>query len=58
MIECVSVEYVTFYKVIVIKVDVFESSIVDERHFTNSNEAHTYANAMSEAGYLPVLAIM
>ncbi len=28
-----------FYKVIVMKVDVFESEIVDERHFSSSTEA-------------------
>ena len=50
--------YVQFYTVVVLKIDVFESVIVDERHFGNSNEAFEYANTMKEAGYIPVIAQM
>ena len=50
--------YVPFYKVVVVKIDVFESSIVDERHFRTNAEAHAYADTMSEAGYITVIAAM
>lgn len=48
--------YVPFYKVVVLKIDVFESSIVDEKHFRTKAEAHAYADTMSEAGYITVIA--
>ena len=51
-------QYVPFYTVVVLKIDVFESVIVDERHFANTNEALAYADTMKEAGYIPVLAQM
>ena len=47
-----------FYKVVVLKLDVFESVIVDERHFRTNAEAHAYADTMSEAGYITVIAAM
>ena len=47
--------YKAFYKVIVLKVDIFESNIVDERHFPTNNEANLYAENMREVGYLPVI---
>lgn len=50
--------YVPFYKVVVLKVDVFESVIVDERHFSNAPEALSYADTMNEAGYISVVAKM
>ena len=50
--------YVPFYKVVVLKIDVFESSIVDEKHFRTNAEAHAYADTMSEAGYITVIAAM
>ena len=51
-------QYVPFYTVIVLKIDVFESVIVDERHFANAPEALVYADTMKEAGYIPVVAQM
>ena len=51
-------QYVPFYTVVVLKVDVFESVIVDERHFANAPEALVYADTMKEAGYIPVVAQM
>ena len=51
-------QYVAFYKVVVLKIDVFESVIVDERHFANAPEALAYADTMKEAGYIPVIAQM
>lgn len=51
-------QYVPFYTVIVLKIDVFESAIVDERHFGNAPEALAYADTMKDAGYIPVVAQM
>jgi len=36
--------YIPFFKVIVVAVDVFESTIIDERHFSNRPEAEAFAN--------------
>ena len=51
-------QYVPFYTVVVLKIDVFESVIVDERHFANAPEALVYADTMKEAGQMPVVAQM
>ena len=50
--------YAPFYKVVVLKLDVFESSIVDERHFKTNAEAHLYSDTMQEAGYVTIIAAM
>ena len=50
--------YVPFFKDVVLKLDVFESSIVDERHFKTNAEAHLYADTMKEAGYVTIIAAM
>ena len=50
--------YVPFFKVVVLKLDVFESSIVDERHFKTNAEAHLYADTMKEAGSVTIIAAM
>jgi hypothetical protein len=36
------IEYATFFKVLVIKPDIFGSIIVDERHFTTLPEAEQF----------------
>lgn len=36
-----------FYKVVALSIDVFESTIIDERHFGTRSEAETYANSFS-----------
>lgn len=42
----------SFYKVIVLKIDVFESVIVDERHFPDMREAAVFMdNIMSTTGF-------
>lgn len=51
-------QYVPFYTVVVLKIDVLESIIIDERHFDNAPEALVYADIMKEAGYIPVVAQM
>lgn len=50
--------YVPFFKVVVVKIDVFESTIVDEKHFRTKAEAHTYSDTMQEAGYVTIIAAM
>lgn len=50
--------YEPFFKVIVLKIDIFESCIIDERHFSTSSEAHTYSTAMTDAGYVAIVAAM
>lgn len=44
-----------FYTVIVIKLDIFESEIIDERHFGTENEANQFANKYDN-GYKTVIA--
>lgn len=44
------VVYVPFFKVIVIFVDMFESSVIDERHFSNCSEAEEFANKYKCSG--------
>lgn len=46
----------SFFTVIIIKLDIFESTIVDERHFANRSEAHNYAQTMNKVGYISVIA--
>lgn len=36
------IETVTFYKAIVIEIDLFESRIIDERHFRTKEEAEQF----------------
>lgn len=42
--------YVPFFKVIVISVDMFGSSIIDERHFSNRPEAESFADKYKCSG--------
>lgn len=37
-----------FYKVIVVKIEVFGSRIVDERHFSTLKSAESYANTITD----------
>lgn len=50
--------YVPFYKVIVLKIELFESFIIDEKHFKNSMAADAYSEAMNKAGYVTVVCSM
>ncbi|MBD5132433.1 MAG: hypothetical protein HDT28_07610 [Clostridiales bacterium] len=36
--------YVPFFKVIVIGIDILESTIIDERHFKSRSEAEAFAH--------------
>ena len=38
------IAYKPFYKVIILQVDVFETTIIDERHFPDRLAARSYAN--------------
>lgn len=48
--------YTSFFKVVVVKIDVLESLIIDERHFSSDTEAQKFARSMNEAGYATILA--
>jgi len=47
-----------FYKVIVVSVDLFESRIIDEKHFPDHRKASAYATAMTQQDYIAVLVQM
>lgn len=49
---------ITFYKVLVIALDVFESSIIDERHFQYKSEADEFARMNTYNGRLAVVITM
>ena len=38
----------TYYKVIVLKIDTFESEIVDERHFSDVTEAMRFCDDITD----------
>ena len=44
-----------FYKVIVIKVDPFESEIADERNFKERLEASAYADEARKSGMIAIV---
>ena len=48
----------TFYKVLVIKVDVFESVLTDERHFNTKAAAQAFAKACNNNNCIAVIIIM
>lgn len=50
--------YVSFFKVIVISVNMFESTIIDERHFSNRPEAEAFANEYKCSGGGGVVAMV
>ena len=37
-----------FYTVVVVEIDMFESSIVDERHFAEYKEAEKFKNSLAD----------
>ena len=45
---------ITFFKVIILDIGLFESEIIDERHFESRIEANNYANAHIDEG-LPII---
>lgn len=45
----------SFFKVIVLKIDVFGSDIVDERHFATRDDAGFFMSRMKKEDLLPVL---
>lgn len=49
------VELDPFFKVIVLQIGLFESEIVDERHFSNELKAQYYANKMCNNGYVTTI---
>lgn len=45
-----------FYKVIVVKIEVFGSKIVDERHFSTLESAESYANTVADDSSVVIVA--
>ena len=52
------VKYAPFYKVIIIKIGVFSSCIIDEKHFLNDIDAKQYVKSMNDNGYVAVAILM
>lgn len=46
----------TFYTAIIIRLDLFCSTIINERHFGTFEEADDYAATMREVGYAAIVA--
>lgn len=42
LIKPVAISATNFWKVVVIHLDLFESTIIDERHFPNREDAETF----------------
>ena len=47
-----------FWKVIVIQLDLFESTIIDERHFSNMEEAKTFESKYAKNDSIICVACM
>lgn len=47
-----------FYKVIVLKCDIFETVIKDERHFSTKAQADCYAEAVRHTNDIAVVVLM
>lgn len=47
-----------FFKVIVLSVDVFSSTVIDEKHFNNETDATTFQNSLKDSGYISVIVEM
>jgi len=47
-----------FWKVIVIQLDLFESTIIDERHFSNKEEAKTFESKYAKNDSIICVACM
>ncbi len=45
----------TFYKVIVLNIDIFETTIADERHFPDLQSAEAFAESQRIDGYVCVV---
>lgn len=44
-----------FYKVLVISIDLFESKIVDEKHFPSSDLAQAFISSLDNTEYVTVM---
>lgn len=47
--------FVPFYKVIVVAIDILESTIIDERHFNKCSEANAFADECNRSGVLSII---
>ena len=48
----------TYYKVIMIQIDHFESTITDEQHFPTRGEAEQFASDRKKPDIVPLIATM
>ena len=44
-----------FYKVLVISVDIFESKIIDEKHFPTNESANKFVDSLKDTDYITVV---
>lgn len=49
---------ITFFKAVVVKIDVFCSQIVDERHFSTMREARNFSDEVQKNGYVCIVCEM
>jgi hypothetical protein len=56
--DMIKVNDKTFYKVLLIHCDVFESTIVDERHFSSKEEAETFISGKKAPDQLGLIVQM
>lgn len=52
------IEIRTFYKVVILNIDIYESTVADERHFGSKEEAEHYANTHKSEGQVTVIVQM
>lgn len=49
---------VTFFKVVVVKIDVFCSQIMDEKHFSTMKEARQFSDEVEKDGFICIVCEM
>ena len=47
-----------FFTVVGIRVDIYESTIEDEKHFENEDQAREYATDLQRAGLVTIIAAL
>lgn len=47
-----------FYKVLVLSIDIFESSIVNEKHFKTYSEASEFCSSLKDSGLTTMIVEM
>lgn len=49
---------ITFFKAVVVKIDLFCSQIVDERHFSTMKEARQFSDEVEKGGFVCIVCEM